>query len=98
MIMMSRNGLHKLAICNFLNHSKIYLELKHQNWPGNGSLKKENWQPEKGLVTSPRPILIFIMFMQREWVENKKEVRFCRFLIILFQNILLRLLQKQNAS
>ena len=38
--------------------------MNHQKWPGDGSLKKENffehiWQPEKGLVASSKLLLFF---------------------------------------
>ena len=38
--------------------------MNHQKWPGDGSLKIENffehtWQPEKGLVTSFKLLLFF---------------------------------------
>ena len=40
------NGLHKLSIATFgitqLKH-ELKLELKHENWSGYGSLKKENF-------------------------------------------------------
>ena len=56
--------------CNFLNNSKTSLLWKHQNWPDDGLLKKENfWTYEKelhwkrtALVTSTRPLFSYNVY------------------------------------
>ena len=86
-----------IVIHSFLNHLlKNLLELNHQNWPGDRSLRKENsiyiWQLGNRLVTSSRLLLFStIVFIKKSGFNNENEVRFfVGFLKILFQNILFR--------
>ena len=60
-IMSLWNDLHKLSIIFFWIH-KNFFDLKHENWPGEGSLNKENfiWKRENGQVTSSRPLWFLI--------------------------------------
>ena len=62
-----------------MEYLTIHFKLKHQSWPGDGSIKVELFsdhivQPEGLLVTNSRFLLFFItMSIKRSWLQNKNK-------------------------
>lgn len=68
---MSWNGLYKFLIVTFLNNWSIKIGQVMDNQKEKTS--KQNWQPDKRLVTRSKPFLLFmIIFVKRDWVRRQK--------------------------
>ena len=67
-----------------MGYLTIHFKLKHQIWPGDGSIKVELFsdhilQPEGLVVTNSRSFLFFIiMSIKRSWLQNKNKFNFLK--------------------